>query len=64
MKDFALLVKDDYGNRFFEIHEDGTIYDFSNNEVLKTNLLDGTYSHKFVLSALSPFYEKILQTRD
>jgi len=65
MKDFALLVTDDYGNKFYEIHENGeTIFDYTNNEVLKTNFFDGTYFQKSELSALSPFYEKILQTRD
>ncbi len=39
MSDYTLLVKDDYGNKFYEIHENGkTIFDYTNNEVLKTNL--------------------------
>jgi len=38
MSDYTLLVKDQYGNKFYEIHENGkTIFDYTTNEVLKTN---------------------------
>ena len=33
------IVTDDYGNKFYEIHKDGEIFDYSNNEVPKTNFL-------------------------
>jgi len=35
-----IIVTDDYGNKFYEIHEDGEIFDYTNNEVLKTNFFD------------------------
>jgi len=50
MSDFTLLVTDDYGNRFFEIHEDGEIFDYTTNQVLKANFFDLDYSQMSQLS--------------
>jgi len=34
---YFLLVKEEYGKKFYEIHESDEIFDYTLNKVLKTN---------------------------
>jgi len=37
MNDVMLIIKDEYGKKFYEIHESDEIFDYTLNKVLKTN---------------------------
>jgi len=38
-----VIVTDEYGNKFYEIHESDEIFDYTLNKVLKTNFNEKWY---------------------